>query len=490
MIKRTLVSSAILMGLLTSIPVQADIFGDIGGWVDDNIIDPIEDEIIEPIEEAVDEVLDPVDDVVELVGNIGNAGIHDYKLDTDAWRIKALRLQNRLDHALPLNDALFIGTHNSFNATDYSNGTSYIDPNHRLSLYDQLNAGMVSLELDVHYDFNVRTGMDLMLCHRKEKGEISDGACSVFDRTFKQGLTEINNWLADNPNDVIFIYIEDFMEGGEYNKAISYLNQTIGDKVYRPQGEGCQNLPMDVSKSAILNQGKQVLLFGQGQTCQASSEWQTWAFGGTAWDGGKAKDARQGACKVPADGRWLRYFEDRTIAASLLAGRDDSENITADDMQSLLACGANFIGLDMLGYADSDRITGAIWSWNKGEPNVYGDGEDCAESHSNGRFNDLSCESIRTFACKNDNDEWYVTTGTGQWSEGKAICAAETDGKYTFATPQTYIQNQGLIQAKQAAGESRVWLAYTDQYSEGNWKIKTQVKDPFANFDWDWSDIW
>lgn len=474
MMKKTLISSAILMGLLTTIPAQADIFSDIGDWFDDEIIKPIEGGI-----KDVDNAIKDIGTVIELFD--GSQG-YDYKLDTNEWAIKALRLQNRLDHSLPLDDALFIGTHNSFNASDYANGISYIDPNHRLSLYDQLNAGMVALELDVHYDFNVNTGMDLMLCHKKEHGEISDGACSPYDRTFKEGLTEINTWLNKNSKDVIFIYIEDFMEGNEYDKAIGYLNQTLGDKVYRPQGgNGCESIPLAVSKEQILTAGKQVILFGRKQTCSAPSDWQTWVFGGNGWDVGKVEDVREGHCQVPGNGKWLRYFEDRTVASAVLAGRKNSENIAGSDMQALLACDTNFIGLDMTGYAGTDRITGAIWSWKKNQPDNRNN-EDCAESLADGRFNDKQCLKTRHFACKNSDNDWYITSGKGTWGKGKNKCLNETNGEYAFSVPMTYRQNYSLIQAKEAAGVSNTWLSYTDQEGEGHWIIKSTYDSP-KNYD-------
>ncbi|WP_299009554.1 hypothetical protein [uncultured Shewanella sp.] len=466
MIKKSLLSSAIIMGLVTSIPAQADIFSNISDWFDDNIVDPIE--------ESLNDIDNTINDIGQVITLFDGSQGYDYELDTSEWAIKALRMQNRLDHSLPLSDALFIGTHNSFNASDYSNGISYIDPNHRLSLTDQLNAGMVALELDVHYDFNVNTGTDLMLCHKKEHGEISDGVCSIYDRTFKQGLTEINNWLNKNKEDVIFIYIEDFMEGDEYDKAIGYLNQTIGDKVYRPQGDGCQSIPMDVSKQDMLDQGKQVILFGRKQTCSAPSDWQSWAFGGSGWDVGKVEDVRNGKCKVPSEGKWLRYFEDRTVAGAVLAGRKESENIAGSDMQALMACDVNFIGLDMTGYAGTDRITGAIWSWKKAEPNNKNN-QDCAQSLADGHFGDIQCLKKRRFACKSHDNDWYITADSGRWSEGKEMCLNETNGEYAFSVPMTYRQNYSLIQAKAAAGVEQVWLSYNDFSNEGQWVIDTKL---------------
>ncbi len=57
-----------------------------------------------------------------IVSNAVQATVnnYDYGLNTSDWRIKALRLQNKIDNQELLGNALFVGTHNSYNAKEYS----------------------------------------------------------------------------------------------------------------------------------------------------------------------------------------------------------------------------------------------------------------------------------------------------------------------------------------------------------------------------------
>ena len=120
----------------------------------------------------------------------------------------------------------------------------YIDPNHILSIYNQLEIGIRSIEIDVHWTLNT-VGLKfwenwkkrLLLCHGKNDHK----GCSPVDRHFTEGLSEVSSFLRkpENANEVLIIYIEDHMDG-KYDKAISHIQSTIGDLVYRPQS-GCYN---------------------------------------------------------------------------------------------------------------------------------------------------------------------------------------------------------------------------------------------------------
>ena len=420
-----------------------------------------------------------------IVGNAVQATVnnYDYGLNTNDWRIKALRLQNKIDNQELLGNALFVGTHNSYNAKEYSTAFSYLDPNHKMSLYDQLDAGMVALEIDVHKFTKANSfwvwewDSELMLCH----GQSNHTGCSTYDRSFIEGLAEIELWLKGNSEDVIFIYIEDHMDG-DYDHAISFIEETIGDYVYRPTGNsGCEGMPMDVSKQDILNSGKQVILWGAGDVCSASSEWQSIAFGGSGWNGANVEEARVGICETSSDDQWLRYFEDRTGMSYIWGASDSDENIESDDMHAMYACGANFIGLDMLGYGDTDRISGAIWSWNDNEPNDSGGNEDCAMQRSDGRFNDSNCANTLNFACENENGDWYITDTAGAWNEGFDACSDETNGQYTFSVPTNYLENQKLLTAKVNAGANSAWMFYSDLAEEGNWVANVEYVNLTAN---------
>ncbi|MCL1127068.1 phosphatidylinositol-specific phospholipase C domain-containing protein [Shewanella surugensis] len=391
---------------------------------------------------------------------------HRYGLDLNQWEVKALKLQNHLDYQEPLSNSFIFGSHNSFNAKEYATAMRYLDPNHKLSIYDQLDAGVRGIVLDVH-KFDKADSFwiwewdsELLLCH----GQSNHSGCSAYDRALIEGLAEIKSWLDENPNELIVVTVEDQMEN-KHTQAAELFSGVLGDYIYRPTSGGCQELPWNMTKQDILDTGKQVLVQARFTCDSNNADWQAIVF---EFDRKKGDviDARNGECPSFNQGsQWLLYAEDRAVATN----EPDEELLHSDDLQQLMACGVNLIGLDMIGYASTNRIEGAIWSWDDNEPNDYRNNEDCAESWENGRINDVNCSNSKKVACKNEAGEWLITQEQVNWSEASALCEAEVNGEYVFSVPANYIDNQSLIAAKELMRVTRVWLNYTDQLMEGYW---------------------
>lgn len=418
-----------------------------------------------------------------------------------AWVDDALTHQRTLDQYAPLAQANFLMTHNSFNSTAYANIFSYwADPNQSLSLSDQLNAGVRSLELDTHW-YNSA----LRLCH----GQNNHTGCAVTDRELKDGLQEVANWLRARPSELVVLYIEDHMDG-HYGDAVNYVHTRLGDMVYRPQGGGCQGIPMTVAKSQLRQLGKQVLLMGGSDVCTSNSGWASWAFAGvgdylSGYPTGST-DAIVGGdecnySKYPRsfyNNHWVRFYEDRTWISSTFG--DPDTPITADVVTKLQKCGVNLTGLDKLESGDSRR-NAFVWSWDVNEPNDWGGNEDCAQHWGNGRLNDAYCGNSMRFACKYSDGRWYVTQAAGPWINGSNQCASETAGAARYATPVNGYDNERLKQAKQAAGSTDVWLNYNDLAQEGQWQtgdivppalssgeLSVRVVSASADFEWVYDD--
>ena len=66
-----------------------------------------------------------------------------------SWAYQALAKQNLLDNAVPISEGFRVMAHNAFNSTAY--GAIHIDPNHSLSITEQLDTGVRYLELDAHW---------------------------------------------------------------------------------------------------------------------------------------------------------------------------------------------------------------------------------------------------------------------------------------------------------------------------------------------------
>src|SRR5947208_16682357 len=82
----------------------------------------------------------------------GSSVAADIETFKHSWTAAALKLQREIDLNAPLNVATFLATHNSYNSKSYQIPfVRYIDPNQNLSIYDQLEIGVRSIELDAHW---------------------------------------------------------------------------------------------------------------------------------------------------------------------------------------------------------------------------------------------------------------------------------------------------------------------------------------------------
>ena len=393
----------------------------------------------------------------------------------NSWAYRALTLQLTLDQHTPLPQATFLGTHNSYNSRAYATFYRYVDPNQRLSIYDQLRIGARALELDVHWYFKFdgffNSGNNLLLCH----GQDNHLGCSTGDRYFRDGLREISRWLDEpaNRSEVILLYVEDHMDE-RYDKAVNLISSHLGARVYRPTAGSCQGIPMSISKADILRAGKQVVMITDG--CR-NANFNSWVFGGigSSLDGyPTASTDNIGSCNENRFSRdfqnqhLIRYNEDRTNLSALFGS--PGAPIDAGMLAALLKCGGNLAGMDNLVAHDSRLQSGSgIWSWAVNEPNDYNGNEDCAESWADGRFNDLACANVRAFACADSAGNWLITHEQGSWSQGSVVCHNATGGSHRFAVPENSRQNEALKAAKQQAGVARVWVNYHDLASEGMW---------------------
>lgn len=401
--------------------------------------------------------------------------VDDYQ---NSWVHQALSLQRQLDAQAPLAQATFIATHNSYNSSVWTTPVRYIDPNQWRSVRDQLRMDVRALEFDVHTYFSMQGWPwewhnELLLCH----GQDNDLGCSSYDRKFRDGLEDIRHWLeqSGNQHEVVILYIEDHMDGGWYDDAIDDITDTIGSWVYRPASGSCEGIPMSLSKADILSSGKQVLLMTDG----CNNGFNAWVYGGigdslNGFPTGDVENLSYPDCQSSRfsrgfyDTHIVRYYEDRTNLSAVFG--DPGDPITAQKLPELLACGVNLIGLDKLTPNDG-RLQAAVWSWNQGEPNDWNGNEDCAMQYANGRFNDLNCSASKRFAChKPGTHEWYVTHRSGSWSEGDDACRDETNGDFRFSVPTNAHDNRKLVETKQYAGVTEVWLNYSDRQQEGKWQ--------------------
>ena len=109
---------------------------------------------------------------------------------------QALELQHRLGDALPLRDAMWVGTHNSFNTiSNTPPSLSNNDSNQHVSLVDQLRLGVRGIEVDVHWNPSVwaNGAKAPVVCHARGTDQYNAGC--TYERLLNDELKPVGDWL-------------------------------------------------------------------------------------------------------------------------------------------------------------------------------------------------------------------------------------------------------------------------------------------------------
>ena len=380
------------------------------------------------------------------------------------WLHRTAAFQYRLDDATPLLRAQWLGTHNSFNSTADDPTVSHTDSNQQLSLTDQLDVDMRSLELDLHYIPSAAAGgaSTVVVCHGRGPDEAHFG-CTT-EPTFAQVLPRIAGWLDRHPSQVILLYLEDELGADAgYAETVATLDKVLGGKLYRPSAseigaKGCANLPLGISRDDVRARGAQVVLVGN---CRAG-----WAGDVFGWDDVHVESGSTPGYKpFPScdasygrdvyDSKLVRYYEDSTFVATAIdptqtPAEHRADALTPDKVASMTRCGVGLFGFDQILPHDG-RISASVWSWAKNEPNA--DGGDCGlQRAADGRWSTARCKERHRAVCRNADGSLTLTRHAVPYAAAASAC-----GKAAFDLPRTGYENSML--RGQAAGDS-VWLHY------------------------------
>ena len=396
-----------------------------------------------------------------------------------SWLGRALELQHHLGDALPLRDAMWVGTHNSFNTvSNVPPSLSNLDSNQHVSLVDQLRLGVRGIEVDVHWAPSIWAGgaKAPVVCHGQPPSSLNFG-CSD-ERLLDAELAPVGAWLREpaHHDDVLLVYIEDNIdEAAGFASAAQMVESTIGDLVYTPPsgGDGCPLLPLDLRRADVLAAGKQVVIMsGCGPAGGATGAWRKTVFDDSIRaEDGNPSFAGYPACTSPsvtADAygtKLVRFFEDSTFVSAAV-GLGPGPRLTVDEIVDMVRCGVNLFGLDQLSPSDA-RLAAMVWSWASNEPATSTDGT-CAMVALDARFHAAACGSQPLpFACRAPDGSWFVsaTTGPGD-GDGESACAATVSGAQ-FAVPGSGAHQQRLANAMALAGVAQAWVAYRAE--GGSW---------------------
>jgi hypothetical protein len=402
------------------------------------------------------------------------------KAATDAylasWVHSTAQFQYDLGNSLPLRDAQWIGTHNSFN--NLADGglldsltLSHLDSNQQLSLTQQLDIDVRAIELDLHYipRLDLLGGKGVTVCHGQPPSSANLG-CTT-EPLFSTLLPTVAGWLnaPGHHDQVIMLYLEDEMHDAKaYASTVATLDKILrrpdgSSLIYHPSAaqhaaNGCTPLPLGASRGDIAASGAQVILVG---SCAPGWSADVFDWNDTHVESGStpgyqpypACDATYGASVY--DSKLVRYFQDSTLVSALLnptAPPANPDALTPIKVQSMTDCGVNLFGLDQL-LPEDGRIQATLWSWSPDEPRAGAGG--CTLQSSDSRWIAAPCADSHHAACQAVDGTWSVTPNPVAFADAPAACTALGS---TFALPRAGDQNSALHVV--ADGQGGAWVNY------------------------------
>jgi hypothetical protein len=375
---------------------------------------------------------------------------------TPSWVTAALADQYELGNTLPLRDAPWWGTHNSFNSVaEMGPALSALDPNQDVTITKQLDLGARQLEIDVHWVFSLSallTGLYApVVCHA-----LSGGTGCTVEKPLATVLQEIAGWLhlSAHRDQVLLLYVEDDLQNQTgYQTAGQTIATQLGGLVYRPTGGGCQSMPLQLTRNQVLAAGAQVIVVTNSCGVGTPTAWQGETFD---WSSRHLEAQPRTYSDYPAcgtdftraqyDSTTIRYFEEMGHLSTLAgAGGFPITPAYAADMQR---CGVDLVSLDFLKAGDA-RLPALVWSWAPNEPSAAGS---CTLQGSDGRWIARPCGESHPAACRTASGAWALSTTSVTEADAAAACAADAG---SFDVPRTGYQNELL---HLAANGTPVWL--------------------------------
>ena len=379
--------------------------------------------------------------------------------DDRDWAREALALQYELANDVELRNAPWVYTHNSYNSEAEMGVTlSNRDSNQSLTIVDQLEEGVRSLEIDTHLftspqDPRVGT-RGPVVCHARGEAEGHAG-CSA-EKPLVTVLRQVRGWLDRNPDQVLLLYLESHLESPEgYAAGADSIEEALGGLVHRPAagGERCEKLPMELTRDQILAAGKQVIIMGP---CGRGSRWPALVFDEdprkTGSDNSTFReypDCGPDFTREQYDRQVIRYYEDATQLSRTVNGETDP--ITAPLTAWMTGCGVDVIGLDFLARGDP-RLAAQVWSWAPGQPTTAGS---CSVQRSDGRWETRSCTERHRVACRDAAGRWFVPGARVTAGAAPRACRSASA---VSAVPRTGFDGQELRAAMLRHEASTAWV--------------------------------
>ena len=397
----------------------------------------------------------------------------------DPWTDYALATQRDLVRDLPVDQILFIGTHNSFNnrADGYGFGdlvinglirrmdshSRFIWAQQEYTITDQLNMGIRELHLDPHWYGSWLPGASdqLRLCHgagnvtfvNRIIGDIESAlnitiyfdseqlGCSPLDRLYYDGLLEIRQWQLNNPEEFLFIHQDD-SEGATYNNTqttIQMIQDVFGETIFTPiDFSGMFNSTWPSIRELVSN----------NKTIMWQSENDYGAGDGTIifkpllcplWPNNCAKYFSASPITP-----WSTYQGESQIVGNLYDGSQACGLLIPDNIPLLLNYNISVLELDQVSPA---LMKSFVWTWAMYEPT----GGCPYWNSSDGRWYTDDYSSTYPYLCRQDT-QLVVSAPQGPW--GNSSCPLGS----IFSVLRSKYESNMLM--SQLGNNKRIWMNY------------------------------
>lgn len=329
---------------------------------------------------------------------------------------QALLLQLELDRYEPLNFAQFIGSHNAAISRHYTKSVklynlSHSDPDHYLTLTDQLKSGVRQLELDVQWHKDAVT-----ICH-DDIDRDPQGILCEDNYPLSVALAEIKSWVEKNPHTFLFIYFDvhapllghvddidkdlESLEPYIFTPAMAMKYYHVKNNALPASQLSQDDLIQKYQKNIIvtndddtdnLKNSRYIFVNVENSPAAPLPEFSLDTFlsskASHCDDANKYDSMRELFIKDdPEHYNLLRLNEGRTVVNYVLSVDDRRPEqyvnyFTTQNLPSMLHCPINIFSTSMLGYtcnahscdvlSTDPKLYSFLWSWNLGYPLTHG----------------------------------------------------------------------------------------------------------------------
>ena len=314
---------------------------------------------------------------------------------------RAHAYQRRLGDSVPLRNAPWFGTHNSFNSiAEMGPAVSVMDSNQQLSLVEQLRVDVRSLELDLHWFPSASTGgaMAPVVCHAQGERRLLGREAAR-----RRRCAPIGDWLRAHPRRDRSSSTS--RTSSRARRAGRRGGRDVEERDRRPRlppagaAGSASSCRWTATRNDVRAAGKQVVLVGNCGSARARG-----AGSSTA---GRAHEETPPAAASPAtptstrrryDATIIRYFEDDTwltSAASNVGASSRDDGSTRATTRRCCAAASTSSASTSSARDATTRHGAAVWSWDEGEPTNAA----CAVMEPTRRWESRSPCRARPFAC-------------------------------------------------------------------------------------------